>query len=93
MRALAQYEKGLRLAPGNADARLGRRMAESGLGRWEAAARAHPEAQRLDPARLERFGRLGDPLLQLRRYPEAREVFDRGLALSPERSAWSKARR
>ena len=82
--ALAQYQKALRLEPGNAVLVSAVAGAESGLGRWEAALERNREAQRLDPRSLSVLRRQGDLLLQLRRYPEAREVFDRGLALSPE---------
>ncbi len=35
------------------------------------------------PRSAETLRRLGDALLRLRRYPEAREALDRGLALAP----------
>jgi TolB-like protein/Flp pilus assembly protein TadD len=81
--ALAQYQKALRLEPGNAVLASAVAAAEQGLGRWEAALEHNREAQRLDPRSLSVMRRHGDLLLQLRRYPEAREVFDRGLALAP----------
>ncbi len=82
-RALEQYEKGLRVAPGDASALRGTALAEEGLGRWDAAVEHLREAVRLDPrsANIERV--LGDALVRLRRYPEAREAFDRGLPLAP----------
>ncbi len=81
--ALVQYQKALRLEPGNAVLVSAVAAAESGLGRWEAALEHNREAQRLDPRSLSVLRRRGDLLVQLRRYPEAREVFDRGLALAP----------
>ena len=83
-RALEQYEKGQRLAPGDAD-----------LLSWNGACRAGPRAlgcgggtlqaggERLDPRSVVNLTALGDALLRLRRYPEARESLDRGLALAP----------
>jgi tetratricopeptide (TPR) repeat protein len=41
------------------------------------------QAVRLDPRSANNLRTLGDALLRLRRYPEAREAFDRGLALAP----------
>jgi eukaryotic-like serine/threonine-protein kinase len=82
-RALEQYEKGLRLAPGDASALRGTAIAEQGLGRWDAAVEHYRQAVRLDPRSANNLRVLGDALLRLRRYPEAREVFDRGLALAP----------
>ena len=61
----------------------GRRSAEQGLGRWDAAVEHLREAVRLDPRSANNLRILGDALLRLRRYPEAREAFDRALALAP----------
>ncbi|HEY6930303.1 MAG TPA: protein kinase [Thermoanaerobaculia bacterium] len=82
-RALAQYEKGLRLAPGDASALRGTALAEQGLGRWDAAVEHFRQAERLDPLSANNLPPLGETLLRLRRYPEALEAFDRGLALAP----------
>jgi tetratricopeptide (TPR) repeat protein len=41
------------------------------------------QAERLDPRSSAILSVLGEALSRLRRYPEAREVFDRGLALAP----------
>jgi hypothetical protein len=41
------------------------------------------QAERLDPRSVSVQGRLGTALRDLRRYPEAREVFERGLAFAP----------
>ena len=82
--ALAQYQRALRLEPGNAVLVSAVAGAESGLGRWEAALGPpmRPSAWTTLAGRSEASG---DLLLRLRRYPEAREVFDRGLALAPGR--------
>jgi eukaryotic-like serine/threonine-protein kinase len=82
-RALEQYEKGLRLAPGDAEALRGAAQAEEGLGRWDAAVEHLRQAVRLDPRSANNLRVLCEPLLRLRRYPEAREASDRGLALAP----------
>jgi TolB-like protein/thioredoxin-like negative regulator of GroEL len=82
-RALEQYEKGLRLAPGDASALMGTARAERGLGRWDAAVGHLRQAVRLDPRFVNGLGRLGEELLWLRHYSEAREACDRGLNLAP----------
>jgi TolB-like protein/tetratricopeptide (TPR) repeat protein len=81
-RALEQYAKGRRVAPGNADLLHGTARAEQGLGRWDAAVEHFTQAERLDPRSAFKIADLGDTLLRLRRYPEAREALDRGLALA-----------
>jgi eukaryotic-like serine/threonine-protein kinase len=82
-RSLEQCEKGLRVAPGDASLLRGTALAEQGLGRWDAAVEHFRQAERLDPRSVGILSALGSVLLRLRRYPEAREVLDRGLALSP----------
>ncbi len=82
-RALAQYEKGLRVAPGDAALLRVTALAEQGLGRWDASVEHFKQAERLDPRWVANLRGLGETLLNLRRYPEAREVLDRGLALAP----------
>jgi TolB-like protein/Flp pilus assembly protein TadD len=82
-RALEQFEKGLRLAPGDAPTLRATALAEEGLGRWDAAVDHFRQAVRLDPRSTNSFRGLGEALLRLRRYPEARESFDQGLALAP----------
>ena len=82
-RGLEQYEKGLRLAPGDASALRATALAEQGLGRWDASVEHLRQAVGLDPRDVNNLGALGDTLLRLRRYPEARETHDRVLALAP----------
>jgi serine/threonine protein kinase/tetratricopeptide (TPR) repeat protein len=82
-RALEQYEKALRLAPGDPTALRATAPAEEGLGRWDAAVEHLRQAVRLDPRSANGLDQLGYALLWLRRYPEAREALDRGLALAP----------
>jgi eukaryotic-like serine/threonine-protein kinase len=81
--ALAQYSRGLRLAPGNADLLAATALAEAGLGRWEAAVEHLRQAERVDPRSVNNQSLLGGALLRLRRYREAREALDRGLAMAP----------
>jgi len=83
-RALEQYEKALHAAPGDASPVSRRALAEQGLGRWDAAVAHLRQAERLDPRSVSNLGILGSALLRLRRYPEARETLDRGLALAPD---------
>jgi serine/threonine protein kinase/tetratricopeptide (TPR) repeat protein len=82
-RASEQFEKGLRLAPGDASALRATAVAEQGLGRWDAAVEHLRQSVRLDPRSAAGLRILGLSLLHLRRYPEAFEAFDRGLALAP----------
>jgi TolB-like protein/Flp pilus assembly protein TadD len=82
-RALEQLEKGLRLAPGDASLLRSTALAEEALGRWDESVDHIKQAVRLDPRSAEKLRVYGDALLNLRRYPEAREAFDRGLALAP----------
>ena len=83
VRAGEQYAKAQRLAPSNAEVLTGIAVAEQGLGRWDAAVEHLKQAERLDPRSVVTPRRLGGALLFLRRYAEAREAFDRGLALAP----------
>ncbi|MFY9550781.1 MAG: tetratricopeptide repeat protein, partial [Thermoanaerobaculia bacterium] len=82
-RALEQYAQGQLRAPGNADLLSANAMAEQDLGRWEAAVDHLRQAERLDPRSLFTVARLGSTFLSLRRYPEALDTYDRGLALAP----------
>jgi TolB-like protein/Flp pilus assembly protein TadD len=82
-RGLEQYTKGQRVAPGNADLLAWTGQAEMFLGRWDAALQHVRQAQRLDPRAVSHLRVLGEALLPLRRYREARETLDRGLALAP----------
>ena len=82
-RALEQYAKGRRIAPGNADLLRATALTEQNLGRWDAAVEHFKQAERLDPRSVNNKWTLGIALLRLRRYPEAREALDRGLALAP----------
>ena len=82
-RAMEQYLKAQRLAPGNADILGLVALKETSLGRWDVALEHFRQAERLDPRSAEIPAGLGQALVMLRRYPEAREALDRGLALAP----------
>jgi eukaryotic-like serine/threonine-protein kinase len=82
-RALEEFAKGRRVAPANADLLRGTANAEQALGHWEAAVEHFRQAEHLDPRSVSNPWGLGGALLFLRRYPEAREAIDRGLALAP----------
>ena len=82
-RALEQYANGQRVAPGNADLLYGTARAEEGLGRWDAAVERLRQAANVDPRSVVNLTALGYALQRLRRYPEAREFYERGLALAP----------
>ena len=53
------------------------------LGRWDAALEHLGQAERLDPRSSRTPWLRGYALLWLRRYPEALQAYDRGLALAP----------
>ncbi|MDQ6892581.1 MAG: protein kinase [Acidobacteriota bacterium] len=82
-RALQHYRNGRQVAPGNADLLYGKARAEEGIGRWDAAVEDLKQAASLDPRSAVNFTALGYALQRLRRYPEAREAYERGLALAP----------
>ncbi len=82
-RALEQYSNARRVSPESAELLRGTALVERDLGRWEAALAHLQQADRLDPRSVGNLWVLGGALLRLRRYPEAREAFDRGLALAP----------
>jgi serine/threonine protein kinase/tetratricopeptide (TPR) repeat protein len=81
--ALEQYAKGRRLDPRNADILTASALAYELLGHWDRAMEELREAERFDPRSVPTRLRLGEAFLRLRRYGEAREAFDRGLALAP----------
>ena len=81
--ALEQYAIGRRLAPANADLLWATALAEEKLGRWDAAVEHLRHARRLDPRSVPTALRLGEAMRWLRRYEEARQANDAGLALAP----------
>lgn len=82
--AQEQLARGRSLAPGNVDLMREAALVEKSLGRWDAALEHLRDAQRLDPRSAVVYRELGRVLLFLRRYPEARQVIDAGLVLSPD---------
>ena len=82
-RAAEEFAKGRRFAPGDVDLLRAMALAEKTLGRWDAAVDHFRQAVKLDPRSASAWEDLGGALLWLRRYPEAREALDRGLALAP----------
>jgi TolB-like protein/Flp pilus assembly protein TadD len=82
-RALAAFEAGLKVAPGNADLLTGSALAEQSLGRWEAALAHLQRAQTLDPRGVLTARRLASTLVWLRRFPEALPQAQRAVTLAP----------
>jgi serine/threonine-protein kinase len=82
--ALKAYEAGLEIAPGNADLLTGAALAEQVLGRWDQALGHLKHARELDPRSVTTARRLVSTLLRLRRYPEAAQAAERGMALGPD---------
>jgi eukaryotic-like serine/threonine-protein kinase len=82
-RALRIAEEGLRLAPNNSDLLVAAASQEQTLGRYEAVVGRMERAFAIDPRSALISRRLGYALLVLRRFPEARAAFERGLTLAP----------
>jgi serine/threonine-protein kinase len=82
-RALEQFARARKLAPGSADLLSAIAVADVARGRWDAALETLEEAQRLDPRSVSVLRRLADAFFWLRRYAPARETFDRALLLAP----------
>jgi TolB-like protein/tetratricopeptide (TPR) repeat protein len=82
-RALEHYAQGRRLAPANVDLLYRTGIAEGELGRLEPSLDRYRQAERLDPHSYRYSLLLGQALLWLGRYPEAREDLDRGLVMKP----------
>ncbi len=82
-RSRAEYEHGLRLAPGNAELLNGLAIDEMSLGQWDSAAIRLERATRLDPRAQNILISLSDIRRQLRQYPAADSAADRALALGP----------
>ncbi len=81
--ALAAFERGLKIAPDNADLLTAAALTEQSLSRWDAAEKHLERAWTLDPRSATTARRLSQSLLRLRRYPEALAAADRGLAVAP----------
>jgi TolB-like protein len=82
--AREDFAHGRKLAPGSSELIRNSASVERSLGQWDAALAHLREAQRLDPRSVGVHRDLGRVLLFLRRYAEARQVFDAGLVLGPD---------
>ncbi|MFY9551392.1 MAG: protein kinase [Thermoanaerobaculia bacterium] len=82
-RSLEELTKGRHLAPGDSELLRETAYAEGALGRWGAAVEHFTQAAVLDPRSANNAAGLGGMLVALRRYGEAREALDRGLAFAP----------
>ena len=82
-RALAEYTKERRLAPGSPDGVRGIAFVDQMLGHWDEALEHSRQAERLDPRGVFNIRNLSILLSTLHRWSEARQVLDRGLALAP----------
>ncbi|HEY1435125.1 MAG TPA: tetratricopeptide repeat protein, partial [Thermoanaerobaculia bacterium] len=82
--AREDYAKGRSVSPGNSEVIRSLGTVELGLGNSQAALAQFREAERLDPRSVSVHIWLGRTLMGLRRYPEARQAIDAGLALSPD---------
>ena len=82
-RELDLLEKARRLAPASPEVLTAVALVEQSLGRWDEALSHLRRAERLDPYSVLARRRLALAFLLLRRYPEARETVDLGLAIAP----------
>ena len=82
-KALHAYARGMDVAPDDAPLLRASGLAERALGRWKEALAHLRRARELDPRSWEGERMLGAILFFLRRTGEAREAFNRGLALAP----------
>ena len=82
-RAMAEYERGLRLAPDDVDLLSAAAIAEARLQRWDGVAPRLDRAARLDPRSLTVARRLATVHIFLRQYAAADSAVDRAIALAP----------
>jgi serine/threonine protein kinase/tetratricopeptide (TPR) repeat protein len=83
-KALEQYGAGLRRSPANEDLITATGIAQQSLGHADSALYYFRRGVTVDPRAATPIRRLARALLWLRRYPEAREATDRGLAIAPD---------
>ncbi len=83
-RASEQYALGREKAPRDAELLVATALAQENAGHWEDGLASLRQAQTIDPRSALTARRLARTLLLLRRYAEAREAADRGLALAPQ---------
>jgi serine/threonine-protein kinase len=84
LHALAAYQRGLKLAPANAELLTALALTEQSLGRWETSLRHLQQAFALDPRAVGIASQIELNLARLRRYPEAMVAADRALVLAPD---------
>src|SRR4051812_3617128 len=78
-RALEEYRKAEKLAPGSPEPQRAMGRAEMQMGRWEDSIRHYDEAERLDPKNAINVGNSYQSLLYLRRCSEARTQVEKVL--------------
>jgi serine/threonine-protein kinase len=83
VRALEEFDRGLKLAPNDVELLTLSALAEKWAGQWEAAQTHLRQAQRLEPRSVGAAAGLTEVLFWQRRYPEARLMVDHALALAP----------
>jgi serine/threonine-protein kinase len=82
-RAVAEYERGLRLAPDNVDLLGSMVTAKTSLGQWDGVTAPLTRAAQLDPRSATVARRQAVVLTFLRQYPAADSAIDRAIALAP----------
>jgi eukaryotic-like serine/threonine-protein kinase len=82
-RALEAFTKGLDVAPTNIDLLIWAARQERVLGDWDQALVHARRAEQLDPRSVQAARQLGIALQSLRRYDEARAIWEHALAISP----------
>ncbi|HMA02154.1 MAG TPA: hypothetical protein VKP02_07280, partial [Gemmatimonadaceae bacterium] len=82
--ALADLEKAVRLAPSSFEVLRTLGQVEATVGRWDEGLAHIRQASLLDPRSESTADRYSRVLLSLRRYPEARAVAEKGLAVGAE---------
>jgi eukaryotic-like serine/threonine-protein kinase len=88
VRALAEAEAVLRLAPRDPDILTATATQEVRLGRWSAGVAHARQAEVLDPRNDFVAATLASDYTELRRYPEARAEMARARALNPGNQTW-----
>jgi serine/threonine protein kinase/tetratricopeptide (TPR) repeat protein len=83
-RAAEQLALGLRIAPNDPELLTGNAQIGWALGRWDEALKYLRRAATLDPRSVNTSQKLGQGLLWMRRYPEARAALEHALALAPD---------
>ncbi len=82
-RAMEEYSQGRLRAPDNAELLSSVAAVAEVLGRWEEAVDTFRKAIATDPRSVRTRRRLGVALLRMRRYSQAGQAFDLGLAVAP----------